>query len=371
MILRCCLVLHVLFVFCSSNYCVAEYDEVKDFAENVLEMLPPIVSEAKVPAVVNSAGQDLETSPLKITKRTASQRSSQHRRYISCKVCSKTIEYCKQDRHSRIHTGCKPHICVECGKGYSRTNILRVHQRIDSSEQPYECKECGERFAHVDLMSEHMRLHKGEIYTCTHCGKTFTRAELLHSHMLVHSGQKNLECPQSSCSSVRADYLQSHMKTHNQDGIGEHALTGFMTSDGHTRHPRAPYVCHICNRTFPLACRLRAHVRLHSGEKNFTCFICGKQFALAYGLLLHMRVHTGEKPYQCAFCEKLFARRHNLKQHMRSHTGEKPYGCDICGKRYTQTKTLKEHMRVHTGERPFACPTCGKTFTRIDNLKVG
>lgn len=362
----------------TERQCVeSESDEIEAFAEGVLEILPPVTSEAEVPVAVTNAEQDLQPSTSDVTKCPVSQRSSGTLRYVSCKVCGKTVDHYKQERHSRTHTGIRPHVCMDCGKGFSRADILHIHERIHSGEQPYECRECGERFARTDLLSEHARLHRGELFTCSDCGKTFTRAERLRSHSLVHSGVKNLKCPRCDCCFTRADNLQTHMKLHDDESPGldcfdepASAVAVPRMGAGRTRQPRGPYVCRTCNRTFPLACRLRAHVRVHSGEKDFTCAVCGKQFALAYRLLLHMRIHTGEKPYQCYVCEKSFARRHNLKQHLRSHTGDKPYGCDICGKHYTQTKTLKEHMRLHTGERPFECPTCGKKFTRIDNLKV-
>jgi len=229
----------------------------------------------------------------------------------------------------------------------------------------------------TDLVHGHIWLHQHELFTCNECSEVFTSATHLRSHALVHGGKKKFQCFQCDRFFTRSDHLQTHLKTHDRqllplDCSDEHSSTESRpkTGAGHKRLPRGPYICPTCNRQFPLACRLRAHLKVHSGEKDFTCAVCGKQFSLAYRLLLHMRIHTGEKPYECYICQKSFARRHNLKQHLRSHTGDRPYACEVCGKRFTQIKTLKDHVRVHSGERPFECLTCGKKFARVDNLKV-
>ena len=142
-----------------------------------------------------------------------------------------------------------------------------------------------------------------------------------------------------------------------------------VLSEGHTTED-FPHVCRQCDRVFPQACRLRAHLKKHTGQRDFTCAVCGKQFALSYQLRLHNRTHTGERPYECITCGKTFARSHNLHQHLRSHRGEKPFGCVTCGKHFTQMKTLRDHHRTHTGVKPFECSTCGRSFGRVDNLKV-
>ncbi|XP_029814906.1 LOW QUALITY PROTEIN: transcription factor Sp2 [Manacus vitellinus] len=58
------------------------------------------------------------------------------------------------------------------------------------------------------------------------------------------------------------------------------------------------HICHIpeCGRTFRKTSLLRAHVRLHTGERPFVCnwVFCGKRFTRSDELQRHARTHTGE-----------------------------------------------------------------------------
>ena len=62
-----------------------------------------------------------------------------------------------------IHTGKKPHKCVQCEKAFSQLSILKAH----------------------------MLTHTGEkLHVCAHCGKAFTTSSNLKTHILIHTGEK-------------------------------------------------------------------------------------------------------------------------------------------------------------------------------------
>ncbi len=73
--------------------------------------------------------------------------------------------------------------------------------------------------------------------------------------------------------------------------------------------------------------------------------------------------------WQCQLCQKIFTSQGSLRAHARIHTGERPYQCKFCKRTFTQASTLRSHERLHTGERPYICKHCGKAFTQSAGLR--
>ncbi|XP_046666522.1 zinc finger protein 668-like [Homalodisca vitripennis] len=86
------------------------------------------------------------------------------------------------------------HLCIYCGKVYSRKYGLKIHIRTHTGFKPLKCKFCLRPFGDPSNLNKHVRLHaEGETpYKCEECGKVLVRRRDLERH--IKSRHQQEEC---------------------------------------------------------------------------------------------------------------------------------------------------------------------------------
>jgi KRAB domain-containing zinc finger protein len=116
--------------------------------------------------------------------------------YCECKFKAKFHMMC----HAQRHTKNGQYLCLECAQGFPDPGLLKEHAKTshtleDLSDKmkrerswtlSYACAKCNKKFVRADLLNDHFKTHQQQSFPCDKCHKKFITIKLLQDHVRVH-----------------------------------------------------------------------------------------------------------------------------------------------------------------------------------------
>lgn len=264
--------------------------------------------------------------------------------------------------------------CNTCKKKFNNLSASIIHTRHKCKEI-YPCKSCPNIYITSLKLENHVKsTHENNI--CEICRKVFKSYMLLKKHIrYTHNKERHFTCDICNKGLIDITALRVHKESHKPKGEKRlYKVAKPKRTYGTGTVKLSTKVCEICGLTFKSNQLYYLHKRYnHNPDKVVKKFKCGQCDYSAFSsaqIKAHTRVHTGERPYKCPHCPSAFKLSNALKYHVNSiHLHLKNHQCKICGKKLADSMNLRAHVRRHTGERPFVCDICPEAFFEARPLR--
>ena len=134
---------------------------------------------------------------------------------------------------------------------------------------------------------------------------------------------------------------QCDFKTAKESALNYHKYS--VHGDKSVRHQ-----CHLCPRSFLIACWLKDHIKFAHEGFRFHCQLC--DFSGSRKALLRHKRSIHEQRYKCEHCDYNGSTLKYLQEHTESkHLGIR-YNCDQCVASFGSTRNLNQHIKLIHGE---------------------
>ncbi|XP_077378768.1 zinc finger protein 131 [Festucalex cinctus] len=185
-----------------------------------------------------------------------------------CTNCDRTFKlfyHLKQHMKTHISLLKKPHVCIHCGKAYTREGALIQHLgtfHFDAEEQ-----------------AQNQKTPK-RVHICEYCKKHFDHFGHFKEHLRKHTGEKPYECPDCHERFARNSTLKCHMAA-CQNGAGA------------KKGRKKLYECQVCSSVFNSWDQFKDHLVSHTGDKPNHCTMCDLWFTNPQELKSHLKdIHS-------------------------------------------------------------------------------